>query len=622
MSSHSWSFHVIALYLYKIFKSMLHLQEGATLQSGKYKIEEVLGQGGFGITYLAVQYPLKKKVAIKEFFIHDLCFRDDTASVRTLTQSDMVDRYRQKFFKEAQMIAQLNHPNIVRVIDFFKENSTGYYVMDYLEGESLAEIIAKKGPLSESTALRYIKKVADALDYIHQSNVNHLDIKPANIMIRRDNDEPVIIDFGVSKQYDEQKDQATTTPPGVSNGYSPIEQYESGGVSKFSPQADIYSLGATLYKLLTGETPPKASHLLNEGLPPLPSHVSPQVSMAIKRAMQPRRNDRPKSIRELMSMLSADDSEKTDLSSSESERLRTRVKKQEGRVAYSHEKKRPFPYLWLVIPLVGFLLGGLGMYFLVQNNSPEGNDVNQLVEVASGSKPAEEAREVKGNPVIDNLVKNMVWVEGGTFIMGDTTEEDVDGDELPLHQVTLSSYHIGRYEVTQEEWQAVMGYNPASFSGAKRPVEFVSWDDCQIFINKLNEKTGKQFRLPTEAEWEFAARGGNNSSHNNIYSGSDNLSSVAWHAGNSSSSTHTVGQKKANELGLYDMTGNLWEWCSDRYGSYDSYDQENPTGSSFGSQRVLRGGGWNGAGKNCRVSNRDSRDADYASDRLGLRLAL
>lgn len=216
----------------------------------------------------------------------------------------------------------------------------------------------------------------------------------------------------------------------------------------------------------------------------------------------------------------------------------------------------------------------------------------------------------------------MVWVEGGTFIMGDTTEEDVDGDELPLHQVTLSSYHIGRYEVTQEEWQAVMGYNPASFSGAKRPVEFVSWDDCQIFINKLNEKTGKQFRLPTEAEWEFAARGGNNSSHNNIYSRSDNLSSVAWHAGNSGSSTHAVGQKKANELGLYDMTGNLWEWCSDRYGSYDSYDQENPTGSSFGSQRVLRGGGWNGASKNCRISNRDSRDADYASDRLGLRLAM
>ena len=282
-----------------------HLHQGATLQGGKYRIEKTLGQGGFGITYLAEQSQLNKKVAIKEFFIHDLCFRDDTESVRTLTQTDMVDRYRKKFFKEARMIAGFNHPGIVRVTDIFEENNTVYYVMDYLEGESLAEIIAKNGPLSESTALRYIKKVADALDYIHQSNVNHLDIKPANIMIRREDDEPVIIDFGVSKQYDEQKDQATTTPPGVSNGYSPLEQYEAGGVSTFSPQSDIYALGATLYKLLTGQTPPKASSMLNEGLPPLPSHISPQVCLAIERAMQPRRNDRPASVRELMMMMTA-----------------------------------------------------------------------------------------------------------------------------------------------------------------------------------------------------------------------------------------------------------------------------------------------------------------------------
>jgi len=621
MPTHSWSFHVIALYLCKIFKSMLHLQEGATLQSGKYKIEKVLGQGGFGITYLAVQYPLKKKVAIKEFFIQDLCFRDDTASVRTLTQSDMVDRYRQKFFKEARMIAQFNHPNIVRVIDFFKENSTGYYVMDYLEGESLAEIIARNGPLSESTALRYIKKVADALDYIHQSNVNHLDIKPANIMIRRDNDEPVIIDFSVSKQYDEQKDQATTTPPGVSNGYSPLEQYESGGVSKFSPQADIYALGATLYKLLTGQTPPKASHLLNEGLPPLPNHVSPRVCWAIENAMQPRLYDRPKSIRELMAMLTAADSEETVMASPTTDRRyemsRPVSYEPEVEVAYPDEKKRSLLLVWLTVPLVGLLLGGLVMFFITKYNAnvpidnANDNDVNH---------PLEAVKKVD-DPIIDNLVKNMVKVEGGTFTMGDISGSYVENNEYPLHQVTLSSYHIGRYEVTQEEWQAVMGDNPSRFRDPKRPVEFVSWNECQVFINKLNEMTGRNFRFPTEAEWEFAARGGNNG-QNHIYSGNNSLSSVAWHAGNSGSSTHTVGQKSPNELGLYDMTGNLWEWCGDWYGGYDSNSQENPKGPSDGSQRVLRGGGWNGAGKNCRVSNRDSRYPDYNSDRLGLRLAM
>lgn len=601
---------------------MQHLQLGAFLQNGKYRIVKVLGQGGFGITYMAEQYPLKKKVAIKEFFIQDLCFRDNTANVRTLTQSDMVDRYRQKFFKEAQIQAQFNHPNIVRVIDFFKENGTGYYVMDYLEGENLAEIIAKNGPLSESTALRYIRKVADALDYIHQAKVNHLDIKPANIVVCRDNDEPVIIDFGVSKQYDEQKDQSTTTPPGVSNGYSPIEQYESGGVSKFSPQADIYALGATLYKLLTGNTPPKASCLLNEGLPPLPSHISTQVCWAIENAMQPRRYDRPGSIRELMAMLPAADSEETETVSPTIDNVYETpvpVPDESDEVVYpyeeiSYERKRSFPYFWLIFPLAGLLLGGLVMYFVLKSNSSAaGNDGDGM------ENTLEDVKEV-GNPIIDNLVKNMVKVEGATFTMGDTSGAYVENNEYPLHQVTLSSFHIGRYEVTQEEWQAVMGSNPASFSDPKRPVEFVSWDDCQLFIRKLNTLTGKNFRLPTEAEWEFAAKGGVES-HGYIYSGNNDLGTVAWYSANSGSTTQAVGQKQPNELGLYDMTGNLWEWCSDWYGVYDSNKQDNPKGPSSGSQRVLRGGGWNGGAKNCRVSNRDSRYPDYSSDRLGLRLA-
>ena len=198
---------------------MQHLQSNTKLQGGKYRIEKLLGQGGFGITYLAEQTLLKKKVAIKEFFIRDLCSRDNTANVHAITQAEMVERYRLKFFKEAQILANLNHPDIVRVTDVFEENDTVYYVMEYVEGESLAEIIKETGPLQESKALHYISKVANALEYIHKSNINHLDIKPANIMIRREDNEPIIIDFGVSKQYDEKKDQTTTTPPGVSDGY-------------------------------------------------------------------------------------------------------------------------------------------------------------------------------------------------------------------------------------------------------------------------------------------------------------------------------------------------------------------------------------------------------------------
>ena len=279
------------------------LNNRSTLQGGKYTILKVLGQGGFGITYLAKQRDLKNYFAIKEFFLYELCGRDSKGVVTTLTQGKMVGRYRKKFLKEAQILANLHHPGMVRVSDYFEENGTAYYVMDYIDGESLEEKVRREGTLPEPVALRYISKVASALDYIHRSKVNHLDLKPSNIMVRRADDEPVLIDFGVSKQYDEQKNQTTTTPPGVSDGYSPLEQYKPGGVSTFSPQADIYSLGATFYKLLTGNTPPNANDILNDGHPSLPSSISPQVRAAIGKAMQPRLMDRPDSVGEWLGMM-------------------------------------------------------------------------------------------------------------------------------------------------------------------------------------------------------------------------------------------------------------------------------------------------------------------------------
>ena len=226
------------------------------------------------------------------------------------------------------------------------------------------------------------------------------------------------------------------------------------------------------------------------------------------------------------------------------------------------------------------------------------------------------------NPIIQNLINNMVYVEGGTFMMGATSEQgsDADDDEKPAHQVTLSSFSIGRYEVTQEEWQAVMGSNPSEFKGSKRPVEEVSWDDCQAFIRKLNSISGRRCRLPTEAEWEYAARGGNRS-RGYKYAGSNNLSAVAWHWDNSREQTHEVGGKQPNEQGLYDMSGNVWEWCQDWYGSYSSSSQTNPTGPSSGSRRVDRGGGWSGDARGCRVSSRRGRTPGYRYRYLGFRLA-
>ena len=218
---------------------------------------------------------------------------------------------------------------------------------------------------------------------------------------------------------------------------------------------------------------------------------------------------------------------------------------------------------------------------------------------------------------LNKLINNMVYVSGGTFIMGG----DESSDQTPTHSVTLSSYYICKYEVTQALWRAVMGSNPSKFKGDNLPVEQVSWNDCQTFINRLNSYTGRNFRLPTEAEWEFAARGGNYSRHYK-YSGSNYISDVGWYDDNSGNRTHPVGTKQANELGLYDMSGNVWEWCSDWYGSYSSYSQSNPTGATSGFGRVERGGNWCGLARYCCSSHRSYYAPGNSFDDLGLRLVL
>ena len=219
--------------------------------------------------------------------------------------------------------------------------------------------------------------------------------------------------------------------------------------------------------------------------------------------------------------------------------------------------------------------------------------------------------------VLQNLIKNMVYVEGGTFTMGATSEQGNDAwiIEKPAHQVTLSSFSIGKYEVTQEEWEAVMGNNPSSFKGKKLPVENVSWDDCQEFILKLNQMTGKQFRLPTEAEWEYASRGGNKS-RGYKYAGGNDIGSVAWYDGNSGDKTHEVGQKLPNELGLYDMSGNAWEWCQNIFSRYDISSPQN-TDSGY----VGRGGSWYFDAIACRVSARYNFSRVNRDFNLSLRLA-
>ncbi|MDD4847498.1 MAG: formylglycine-generating enzyme family protein [Bacteroidales bacterium] len=229
---------------------------------------------------------------------------------------------------------------------------------------------------------------------------------------------------------------------------------------------------------------------------------------------------------------------------------------------------------------------------------------------------------------INDVTFEMIAVEGGTFMMGSQNtdpsganyDEEAFDNESPVHQVTLSDFYIEKYEVTQAQWRAIIGDNPSYFSGCDDcPVEQVSWNDIQDFLQKLNALTGKNFVLPTEAQWEFAARGGNKS-NGYKYSGSNTLGNVGWYYYNSGSTTHRVGQKIPNELGIYDLSGNVWEVCQDWKGSYSSGSQTNPTGPALGSFRVLRGGSWCNSAMGCRVSCRFSHASSFYD--TGFRVAL
>lgn len=292
------------------------LENGTTLQGGKYRIEKVLGQGGFGITYQGVTIAavggdlgsmnVKVRVAIKEFYMQDFCKRDADNKGMLLTSDanrDKVEKYKKKFVEEAEKLADIDHPNIVKAIHVFEENNTVYYVMRFIDGGSLTHIVrtSPAGRLSEDQAVKYVRQIGEALSFLHnEKQMCHFDVKPANILVNGE-DNAILIDFGISKTFSDTSSEQHTSSINYSNSYSPLELYQP--LSIFSPQTDVYSLGATLYYLLTGTIPPEATDINNDGLPECPYYVSKSIWMAIDKAMQPRRRDRPQSMAQWIALL-------------------------------------------------------------------------------------------------------------------------------------------------------------------------------------------------------------------------------------------------------------------------------------------------------------------------------
>ena len=677
----------------------MQLNHGTLLQGGRYAIESVLGQGSFGITYLATtkfQGPLgaiSVKVAIKEFFARDLNLRHPDGTVAEVSSGSLSGKYAKDFQREAKNLSSLKHPDIINVLEAFSENNTHYYVMEYLDGGNLDDYIQSKGRLSESEALDIASQMASALSYMHFHNMLHLDLKPRNVM-RRSDGTVCLIDFGLSKQYESNGEPESSTTIGLGTpGYAPLEQGSSDERKNFAPTLDIYALGASIFKMLTGKTPPRASDIMNDGFPSEDLEalgVSPETIARVERMMSPKKKDRPQTVAECGLMAADRSTPKEKVSCTEDTELLKEEAKEETTVI---RERRGNGLLWGVLSCV--VAAVLGVFLYVWLSGPGARRDDDLLEIRESEElpesiedvfvevvsedddlqdmqqnadqqsaaaaeaerkrvEAENARiaaekaeqerkraaaaeaerkrqveaERKRNEIayrdgvlyVKGVEYPMVYVSGGTFRMG-SDDSDAFPDEKPVHSVTLSSYRMGKYEVTQDIWEAVMGSNPSYFKGLRKPVENVSWEDCQTFIRKLNDLTGKHFRLPAEAEWEFAARGGN-SSRGCKYSGSSTVGYVAWYKENSGKSTHDVGTKSPNELGIYDMSGNVWEWCQDWYGSYDSSSQTNPRGPASGSSRVYRGGSWYNSAEYCRVSNCLHFTPGHRISNLGFRLCL
>ena len=641
------------------------LPVGTLLFHGTYRVVRHLASGGFGNTYEAVDTQLGDSVAIKEFFPEQLCGRNSEGGTVTLLSTDcgeLFTQLRTKFKKEATRIRKLNHPHIVRVLAYFEEQGTAFYAMDFLRGESLSARTKRTGrPLTETEVRRYLPQVLSALKEMHAKELWHLDLKPGNIMIN-ERDEAVLIDFGASKQLrtEEGVSVSTSLSCAYTPGYAPLELVDQH-LEKFGPWTDLYSLGATLYNLLTGVRPLSPSHLIQGEQLTFPPSVSTAMQQLITWLMQPVMSKRPQSVGEVEAWLSGTSGAVADAHSEKAARIpqletvrpesvstvcvdmpdQVTVRKDAGttppggtpvveKEEANAEKSVPaaptktsnkWKWLLTIAVAIAVIIG-------VAVNRCTGGGGSSAENTEGDSLAADSAVATIVVPdncpeVIKKLAENMVYVEGGTFTMGATSEQgsDAESQEKPAHQVTLSSFYIGKYEVTQAEWEAVMGANPSSSKGDNFPVEQVSWDDCQEFIRKLNEMTGKNFRLPTEAEWEYAARGGNKSGGYK-YAGGNDVDNVAWIEDNCGNKTHPVGTKRGNELGLYDMTGNVREWCQDWFGDYSSASQTNPQGPATGTKRVFRGGSSGNYAMFCRLSCRYGVTPDFRDCGSGLRLAL
>jgi eukaryotic-like serine/threonine-protein kinase len=710
------------------------------IKNERFLIKKTIGSGGFGITYLAQETLKEKQVVIK------------TLNEKYQNAEDFKEA-QEKFVNEALKLSQFRHPHIVRVQELIQEGDLWGIVMEYIEGIELSDHLREREKLEESEALSYIDQIAQALDYVHEQKLLHRDVKPNNIMLRKGNQEAVLIDFGLAREFIAGQSLSMTNH--LTPGYAPPEQYKRHG--NLAPYIDVYALAATLYHLLTGLIPIPSDfrQLPNINLPEpkeLNSAISDRVNSAIMQAMMMDTKQRVQNMTEFRQLLGLVTTLSLPYASSSQEQLNT-SKLNNDRSGISQEPaKTPFSTSSSIrqddellelcfeeAPIIdNFSMDSQHLDIFHIENQPKllplsVPQVENKQQVPSPPTPAKlahqkfsfETAELKchtileerpsglfgwkkervektqiqivkqinqGECIIEDLENGvkleMVSIPNGSFLMG-FLEREGNNNEKPQHLVNIPSFYMGKYPITQSQYQAIMGENPSYFQGDDLPVESVSWLDAQKFCRKLSQQTGKKYRLPSEAEWEYVCRAETTTP---FHFGETITTDVANFNGNYTygnapkgellRKTTSVGYYKvANNFGLYDMHGNVEEWCLDRnvwvdifflfknllkflqnssenimrnyrrsldknklrFGRYDSesvrdylrsLDKNKPgfvsddSGSARGNLRslgknrlrLLRGGSWSDDPRSCRSANRAKVSASFWDNNIGFRV--
>ena len=575
----------------------IHKFKSGDIFDDRYTLEKLIGVGGFADVWKAVDNTTHSTVALKIYTNLD----DDGIN-------DLSEEYTR--------MQNLNHTNILKADHFDRDGNIPYLVMKFCGGGSLDK---KIGRMENEDVLKVIKDMASGLSYLHQCNIVHQDIKPANILIDDSSGTPVYVlsDFGISSKTKtrlshsvNQKNQGTS----MTEAYAPPEKFSSKKEDRRPDRkGDIFSFGISIYELVTGGLPfdelsTGRQLQYDDAEVDFDDIEDETIRDIVERCMEPDKEDRP-SAEDILNLLDGKGSRKPRRGSGHNSRKTVRVPN-----AGDSDNASNANFKWIILSVI-IIVAALAFYMVMPESQTEEASTDYKQEVDTFS--------------INGVIMEMVKIPGGSFNMGctDPNDTDADANEKPAQKRTVSDFYMGKYEVTQKLWFAVMNSNPSTTINDNYPVNNVSWDDCQLFIQRLNAITGRNFRLPTETEWEYAAKvipnpDGTPSTKYSKYAGGNDPDACAWYASgdtasNGSALLHAVGKKKANAFGLYDMSGNVIEWCQDLYTNYGTGTPEIDQ-----KQRVLRGGYYDSSYSSIRCTSRGSCESSMAMPPFGLRLCL